>query len=68
MCKEREGNEQGLGEGGLVVRAGKEEVAIGLGNGASGEGDEGGVGYVERGKESECVGGVFLDAYDWRGQ
>jgi len=67
VCKEREGDKQGFGECGLVVGACKKEVAIGLGNGAGGKGNEGGICYVERSEESKCVGRVFLDAYDWWG-
>jgi len=32
VCKEREGDEEGLHEGGLVVGAGKEKIAFGGGD------------------------------------
>ena len=57
---EGEEDEGGLEVGGLVVGAGEEEEAVGLGQGEGGERDEGGVGVVEEEVGGEGEGGVFL--------
>lgn len=65
VCEKWERDDEGLGEGGLVVRPGQEEVAVCFGDGADGERDQGGVGDVEGGEDAEGVGGVLLDARYW---
>ena len=62
VCGEREDDEEGLGDGGLVVWASEEERAVCRGYGAREERDEGGVGDVEGGEDCEGVGRVFLGA------
>ena len=67
VCDEREGDEEGFGDGGLVVRPCEQERAVCGVNGAGEEGDEGGVGDVEGGEDGEGVGGVALGACYWGG-
>lgn len=55
-------DDEGLGEGGLVVRPCEQEVAVCFGDGAGGERDERGVCDVEGGEDAEGVGRVLLDA------
>lgn len=62
---EWEGDDERFGDRGLVVRAGKKEVAVCLGDGSCKERDDGCVCYVEGGEDGEGVGGVFLDARDY---
>jgi hypothetical protein len=62
VCGEREGDECGFGEEGLVVWTCEEEVAVGLGDGAREEGEERSVCYVEGCEDCEGVGGVSLGA------
>ena len=62
---EREGDEQGLGQGGLVVGAGEEEVAVALGHGSGEQRYYGRVCHVEGSEDGEGVRGVALDAGDW---
>ena len=59
---EREGHEQGLGEGGLVVGAGEEEVAVAFGDGAGEQRYDGRVCDVERGEDGEGIRRVALHA------
>lgn len=65
MGGDGKGDEERLGERGLVDLAGEEEVRFGGGNGAGDEGDDGGVGQVNRGEDGEGVSGVALDARYW---
>jgi hypothetical protein len=62
MCDEREGDESGFSEEGLVVWTCEEEVAVGLGDGACEERQERGVCYVEGCEDCKGVGGVSLGA------
>jgi hypothetical protein len=65
VCEERERNDERLGERGLVVWPCQEEVAVCLGHGADGEGDQRGVGDVEGGEDAEGVRRVLLDPCYW---
>lgn len=65
---EGQGDEQRLGDGGLVVGPGEEEVAVGLWDGAREKRDEGGIRDVEGGEDGEGVRRVLLDAGHCAGQ
>lgn len=62
MGKHGQGDEEGLGEAGLVDFAGHQEEGLGVRYGAVDERENGGVGDVQAGEEAEGVGGVSLYA------
>lgn len=62
MGDEGQGDDEGLGEGRLVVWAGEQEVAVCLWDGAGGERDQGGICDVKGGEDAKGVGRVLLDA------
>jgi hypothetical protein len=64
--EEGDGYEEGFCEAGLVVWPCEEEVAVAFGDGSGEEGYKRRIGDVEGGEDGKGVGGVFLDARNWR--